>query len=236
MATLPLTSPYDDIINSFEVSNNRLDRHSVEGTEYCDRSIGGRDMESQFHQYSVATTAESIREQIATLTNHVTYDPTDDVGELVVGTVQLSVNAIDPAFDHLERLHESSIGPILMSETDDRSHEGIELAFPSSISLDGVLLSHGIDSGLITAGLVEYDGELRRYIDAGAINLRRPRETGPFPAGNPSWDFVSLTYIGASETAISLLSEHGLVEEWESLAEIRPRSAFEPVLTARQRF
>jgi hypothetical protein len=70
----------------------------------------------------------------------------------------------------------------------------------------------------------------------GAIDLRRPRESGPFPAGNPSWDFASLTYIGTSETAISLLSERGLGTEWESLAGIRPRSEFEPVPTARRRF
>lgn len=237
---------------------------------------------------------ESIRERIATLTSRVTYDPTDDTGELVAGAVTVPDDAIDDAFALLESLHESGIGPVLVSATDDDG-DGLELAVPSSISVDGVLLSHGINSRLITAGLVEYDGEVRRYIDAisgenatmdvisllieagrtdverylegdtgvfivdnrefpvtrfeegrdlatatqagigGAVDLRRPRESGPFPAGNPSWDFASLTYIGASETAISLLYERGLVTEWESLAEIRPRSEFEPVPTARRR-
>ncbi|WP_226005541.1 NrpR regulatory domain-containing protein [Natrinema salinisoli] len=249
---------------------------------------------NELRRGDVSGRLESVREQIATLTSRVTYDPTDDVGELVVGTVRLRDDAIEPAFDRLEALHESGLGPILVSATGDPG-DGIELAFPSSISLDGVLLSHGIDSRLITAGLVEYDGEIKRYIDAisgedatmdvisllveagrtdveryldgetgvfivdnrefpltrfeegrdlaaatrdaigGAIDLRRPRESGPFPAGNPSWDFASLTYVGASETAISLLSEHGLGTEWESLAGIRPRGEFEPVPTARRR-
>ncbi|PCR89961.1 NrpR regulatory domain-containing protein [Natrinema ejinorense] len=253
----------------------------------------GRD---ELERGDVSGRLESIRERIATLTSRVTYDPTDDVGELVVGTVRLSPAAIEPAFDHLERLHESTLGPILVAATDDDTREGIELAFPSSISLDGVLLSRGIDSRLITAGLVEYDDEVRRYIDAisgenatmdvitllveagrtdidrylegetgvfivdnrefpltrfeegqdlatatrdaigGAVDLRRPRESGPFPAGNPSWDFASLTYLGTSETAISLLYEQGLATEWESLTDIRPRSAFEPAPTARRRF
>lgn len=251
---------------------------------------------SELERGDVSGRLESIREQIATLTSRVTYDPTDDTGELVAGAITVPEDALDRAFDVLEPLHESSVGPILVSVTDDgRGRDGVELAVPSSISIDGVLLSHGINSRLITAGLVEYDGDVRRYIDAisgenatmdvtsllveagrtdvesclagdtgvfvvdnrefpvtrfeegrdlatatregigGAVDLRRPRESGPFPAGNPSWDFASLTYLGASETAISLLYEHGLTTEWESLAGIRPRAEFEPVPTARQR-
>lgn len=237
----------------------------------------------------------SVRERIATLTSRVTYDPTDDVGELVAGTATVSEDELERTFDALERLHDSSLGPVLVSATDATIRDGVELAFPSSISVDGVLLSHGIDSRLITAGLVEYDGEIRRYIDAisgenatmdvtsllieagrtdverylegdtgvfivdnrefpvtrfeegrdlatatcdaigGAVDLRRPRESGPFPAGNPSWDFASLTYVGPGETAISLLYERGLTTAWESLNGIRPRSAFEPAPAARQR-
>ncbi|WP_090621880.1 NrpR regulatory domain-containing protein [Natrinema salaciae] len=252
----------------------------------------GRD---ELERGDVGGRLESVRERIATLTSRVTYDPTDDVGELVAGTAVVPEAELEPAFDALERLHDSSLGPLLVSVTDDGTRDGIELAFPSSISVDGVLLSHGIDSRLITAGLVEYDGEVRRYIDAisgenatmdvtsllveagrtdveryleggtgvfivdnrefpvtrfeegrdlatatcdaigGAVDLRRPRESGPFPAGNPSWDFASLTYLGASETAISLLYERGLATDWESLGGIRPRSAFEPAPTARRR-
>lgn len=251
---------------------------------------------SELERGDVSGRLESVRERIATLTSRVTYDPTDDAGELVAGTVAVPGAELDRAFDALAELHESSLGPILVAAADDGSDDVTELAVPSSISLDGVLLSHGIDSRLITAGLVEYDDEIRRYIDAisgenatmdvisllveagrtdveryldggtgvcivdnrefpltrfeegrdlatatreaigGAIDLRRPRESGPFPAGNPSWDFASLTYVGASETAISLLAERELADGWDSLAGIRQRSEFEPVPAARQRF
>lgn len=252
---------------------------------------------NELERGDVSGRLESVRERIATLTSRVTYDPTDDAGDLVAGRVRVSSDAVGEAFDRLEALHGSGAGPIpvAVSDDDDGDHDGVELAFPSSISLDGVLLAHGIDSRLITAGLVEYDGTVRRYIDAisgedatmdvtsllieagrtdvqrylegdtgvfivdnrefpltrieegrdlatatrerigGAVDLRRPRESGPFPGGNPSWDFVSLTCAGASELAISLLYEHGLIDEWESLAGIRPRTAFEPVSTARRR-
>jgi repressor of nif and glnA expression len=235
----------------------------------------------------------NVRERIATLTSQVTYDPAEDLGELIAGAGLIATDDIEVAFDHLERLHESSVGPALVSV--DRTDAGVRLAVPSSITLDGVLLSRGIDARLVTAGLVEYDGSVRRYIDAisgedstmdvvhllveagctdvqsaldgemgvlivdnrefplprfeeardlsaetrkrlgGVLDIRRPRESGPLPGSEPSWEFASLTYGGFGETALALLAELDLLQEWDSLAGLRPRGDFEPVPALRER-
>lgn len=108
---------------------------------------------------------ERVRERIATLTSEVTYDPAEDGGEVVAGTGRVSPGDVDEAFELLTALHESPIGPVLVAVTDEGA-AGVEIAIPSSITLDGVLLSRGINARLVTAGLVEYDGTITRYIDA----------------------------------------------------------------------
>ena len=105
-----------------------------------------------------------IRERIATLTSEVTYDPAEDGGEVVAGTGRVPSDHVDEAFECLTALHESPIGPVPVSV--DETGDGVEVAIPSSITLDGVLLSRGINARLVTAGLVEYDGDVNRYIDA----------------------------------------------------------------------
>jgi len=107
---------------------------------------------------------ERVRERIATLTSDVTYDPAEDGGEVVVGTGRVAADDVDEAFELLTALHESTIGPVPVAVIDEGS--GVEIALPSSITLDGVLLSRGINARLVTAGLVEYDGAITRYIDA----------------------------------------------------------------------
>lgn len=254
---------------------------------------------------------ERVRERIATLTSEATYDPAEDVGELVVGAGRVPRERLGEAFDLLCSLHDSPVGPLLVDDSEaidgttsdaltgglaDTDTDAVTLAFPSSITLEGVLLSRGIDARLMTAGLVEFDGEVRRYIDVisgenatidvvrllvdagrtdvagflggeqgvllvdnrefpltrfeeardlsvstrsalgGVLDLRRPREPGPFPAGSPGWEFASLTFGGAAEQALALLSEHGLLNEWESLAGLRPRRAFESAPAVRERY
>ena len=105
----------------------------------------------------------SIRERIVTLTSEVTYDPAEDLDELVAGAGLVAADDLGAAFDQLERLHASTVGPVLA--TVDHTNAGVRLAVPSSITLDGTLLSRGIDARLVTAGLAEYDGSVRRYID-----------------------------------------------------------------------
>jgi hypothetical protein len=67
----------------------------------------------------------------------------------------------------------------------------------------------------------------------GVLDIRRPRESGPFPRGEPSWDFASLTYGGIGELSIALLAERSLVDSWETLGEPVARSAFEPASVVR---
>ncbi|WP_311172814.1 NrpR regulatory domain-containing protein [Halobellus ordinarius] len=107
---------------------------------------------------------EQIRERIATLTSEVTYDPAEDGGEVVAGAGRVPAARVDEAFDLLTALHESEVGPVPVSVVE--RGRTVKLAVPSSITIDGVLLSRGINARLVTAGLVEYDGEITRYIDA----------------------------------------------------------------------
>jgi HTH-type transcriptional regulator, global nitrogen regulator NrpRI len=65
----------------------------------------------------------------------------------------------------------------------------------------------------------------------GVIDLRRPREPGPFPWGQPGWSFASLTCVGSAEIAISRFVEAGIAVEWETLAGVRPRSDLSAVGT-----
>jgi repressor of nif and glnA expression len=70
----------------------------------------------------------------------------------------------------------------------------------------------------------------------GVLDLRRPRESGPFPAGDPGWDFASLTYSGIGEVAIALLAETGVSEDWTTLRGVVPRSEFSTVQGAQADF
>ncbi len=63
----------------------------------------------------------------------------------------------------------------------------------------------------------------------GVVDLRRPRESGPFPWGQPGWSFASLTCIGTAELVISAVVEADLALEWETLAGVRRRSELTPV-------
>jgi repressor of nif and glnA expression len=119
---------------------------------------------TELERGDVSGRLERVRERIATLTSEVTYDPAEDGGEVVAGTGRVAAGDVDDAFDLLTALHESTIGPVPVAVVDDGP--GVEIAVPSSITLDGVLLSRGINARLVTAGLVEYDGSISRYIDA----------------------------------------------------------------------
>ncbi len=119
---------------------------------------------TELERGDVSGRLERVRERIATLTSEVTYDPAEDGGEVVAGTGRVAADDVDEAFELLTALHESTIGPAPVAVADDGP--GVEIAIPSSITLDGVLLSRGINARLVTAGLVEYDEGITRYIDA----------------------------------------------------------------------
>lgn len=241
-----------------------------------------------------------VRSRIASLTSQVTYDPIDDSGALVASAAFIDRGDVGQALQVLESFESHPLGPcpVTVMETPKR---GVELLlFPSSITIDGVLLSRGIDADLKAAGLVEYStdaggagddgGTVVRYVDTisgehstvdvvtllieagrtrtspilengddgllivdnrefpltrydeshdlakatraslgGVIDIRRPREAGPFPLGEPGREFGSLTYGGCGEIGISLLAERGLSEEWVTLYGTVDRATLDPV-------
>lgn len=251
---------------------------------------------------------EHVRDRLTNLTSRVTYDPREDAGKLVVGTVRIPRDQRDRLHSILTAIGESRLGPVLASITpvSDGDSEYLDVAVPSSVTLDGVLLSHGIESHPETLGLVEYEadpdpeslpyddpepaargGAIRRFtevigderatldivellIDAGrtdvetalaggvgllvadnrevplsrydttielatetrdnlggVLDLRRPREPGPFPWGEPGWTIASVTYAGTAETVISRCVEADIAVEWDTLAGLRSRSDLE---------
>lgn len=252
---------------------------------------------SELNRGDVSGRYKQIRNRIATLTGRVTYDPTGNDGEAVVCTAEVPAADLPAAVRELAALSASSLGPVPVAA--DRVDGTVALRFPSSLTLDGVLLARGIDAALQTAGLVEYlpdDDEVVRYVDVisgegstldvvgllveagrtnvapvlagetgrlivdnrefpldrfeeteelaaataeqlgGVLDVRRPREPGPFPFGSPGWSFASLTYGGIGEIALGLLFERSLTSEWKSLDGLLPAAEFESPSNLRSRF
>jgi hypothetical protein len=67
----------------------------------------------------------------------------------------------------------------------------------------------------------------------GVLDIRKPREAGPFPSDPPSWEFASMTYGAIGEYVLSLLVEDGYADSWETLSRLVARSEFEPLGSAR---
>lgn len=249
----------------------------------------------------VSGRTQYVRERLSDLTSRVTYDPRDDTGTVVIGTVRVP-SAERPALERiLAGIDGSPLGPVAVAI--EKQNGRLEVTAPSSVTVDGVLLSQGIDSHPDTVGLVEYQadpaaesmpydddapgeggGAIRRFTDVvgderatldivslligagrtdvaaavtgdlgllvadnreiplarydaaaelvaemrnhvgGVFDLRRPRESGPFPWGQPGWTFASLTYAGIAECVIARCVECGIAVEWETLAGVRRRS------------
>lgn len=60
----------------------------------------------------------------------------------------------------------------------------------------------------------------------GVIDVRRPREAGPFPLGAPGWNRSSITYGGPGELALALLVEQDLAVEYSALSGVVDGSRF----------
>lgn len=256
---------------------------------------------AELQRGGVSGRVEHVRERLADLTSRVTYDPARDAGDLIVGTVRVPETERSVLESVLAAVDGSPLGPVVAAVESDDDH--LEVAVPSSVTVDGVLLADGIDSHPDTLGLVEYDadpdptslpyddpepskhgGAIQRFTDVigderatldlvslligagrtdvgsalagetgllvadnrevplarydtaeasatatrerlgGVLDLRRPREEGPFPWGDPGWTFASLTYAGPAECVIARCVEVGIAAEWETLAGLRARS------------
>lgn len=137
--------------------------------------------ERELRRGNVAGRLERVRTRIATMTSQVSYDPSDDTGSLVVSSATVRTETLDRVLSCLERLDDTPFGPILAAVTNSPAtgSDRRRLLVPSSITLDGVLLTHGINAELRTAGIVEYEptepnadqgdgetgGSIRRYVD-----------------------------------------------------------------------
>ncbi|OIB55393.1 DUF128 domain-containing protein [Natrialba sp. SSL1] len=116
----------------------------------------GRD---ELEQGDVSSRLEQIRARIAALTSRVSYDPLEDTGALVASAAYLDEDAVDEALDLVASLESLPLGPIPIALEDSAESEpgDVRLLVPSSITLDGVLLAHGVNADLATAGLLEYE-------------------------------------------------------------------------------
>ncbi len=260
---------------------------------------------------NVGSRLEQIRSRIATLTSRVTYDPVEDSGELISAAAYLDAASVKPVLNLLAEIEDLPLAPCLVTVDESSVTEpgDYRLTLPSSLTLDGVLLSGGISTRLVTGGIAEYSdtadseavftddpdevgGEIRRYIDVisgedssvdivtllleadrtdvsavldgepgrliidnrefplaryeegrdlalatrnalgGVVDLRRPREDGPFPMGSPGWDFCSLTYSAIGEIGLGLVTEQEMVIDWTTLHDTQPRNEFKPASIA----
>jgi len=256
---------------------------------------------AELERGGVSGRVEHVRERLADLTSRVTYDPETDEGDVVVGEVRVPASERETVESLLDDVDESAMGPVPASITETDGE--LTVTVPSSVTVDGVLLSRGIDSHPDTLGIVEYvadpepdslpyddpepathGGAIRRFTDVigderatldlvslligasktdvasaltgeigllvadnrevplarydealdtatatrdhlgGVLDLRRPREDGPFPWGEPGWTFASLTFAGAAELVVARCVEAGIATDWETLAGLRARS------------
>lgn len=276
---------------------------------------------SELERGHVSARLSQVRDRIRRLIGQVTYDPFEDAGEVVASSVTVRDEDLDDALDAIASLTETPLGPIWIAVEeafgDAATDTGaVRLRAPSSITLDGVVLSRGINAELRTAGIVEYSpdrdpttyphegefdpengGAILRYTDAisgesstvdvvsllieagrtsvrpafddsdepalfvvdnrefplarydetvdlatevrdrlgGVLDVRKPREAGPFPTEKPGWGFASMTYGAVGELVVSLLAAEGYAESWETLSGLVPRSEFEALPDVRAR-
>lgn len=154
---------------------------------------------------------EQVRAEIATLTSRVSYDPLEDAGVLVSSGAFLDAADVEDAVALVERLESLPLGPVPVSlEESSNSEPGdYRLLAASSITLDGVLLSHGVNANLVTAGVLEYEPATASKADDD------PGSERPGLAGGDSQGGRIVRYVdvingeGSSIDVISLLIEAG---------------------------
>ncbi|MFB6299280.1 MAG: NrpR regulatory domain-containing protein [Halobacteriales archaeon] len=103
----------------------------------------------------VSERLDGTRSKITTLTHGVSFDTDCETGDITTSTAVVDRTDIPAALDVLTQLDESPIGPVHLT-IDPIDDKTVRFVLPSSITLDGVLLSNGIATNLKTAGIVEY--------------------------------------------------------------------------------
>lgn len=110
---------------------------------------------------NVGSRLAGVRSRIATLTSRVTYDPLEDAGTLAASAVYLDEPDLGAALSALAPLEDDPLGPcpVAVGPADPTAPRSHRIAVPSSLTVDGVLLSRGIDADLQVAGVVEYEAD-----------------------------------------------------------------------------
>lgn len=155
---------------------------------------------------------EQVRTRIATFTSKVSYDPVEDSGALVASSVDVDEADVDEALSLIDDLEAQPLGPVPMSIAATGENDAGDYRFlaPSSITLDGVLLNHGINSDLLTAGIVEYEPSKRETTETeyGTLGGQILRYTDIINGEGSSIDVVSLL-IEANRSDMESVIEDG---------------------------
>lgn len=175
----------------------------------------------ELEQGDVSGRLEQIRARIAALTSRVSYDPIEDAGLLVASGAFLEADDVEAALDLIERLESFPLGPIPISleRSADAEPGAYRLLAPSSITVDGVLLSRGVNADLSTAGVLEYEptNETDQGGDVGTetadLGGRITRYVDVINGEGSSIDVISLLIEAGRSDVTSLLEggERGLL-------------------------
>ncbi|WP_233255083.1 NrpR regulatory domain-containing protein [Halopenitus persicus] len=124
---------------------------------------------------NVSNRLDRVRSRIATLRSRVTYDPLEDAGTLIVSSALVDAVDLEPALETVRALHASPFGPFPAAVepagpdgSDDDDADRYRILAPSSLTLDGTLVSHGIETDLRTAGVAAYTRSSTRPDDVDA--------------------------------------------------------------------
>ncbi|SFC42482.1 hypothetical protein SAMN05444422_10891 [Halobiforma haloterrestris] len=166
----------------------------------------------ELEQGDVNARLERIRARIATLSSRVTYDPGEDGGDVIASCVFLEEDIVDDALDLVARLDALPLGPvpIRLEESNAEEPGDRRLLAPSSITLDGVLLTRGIDARLTNAAVLEYEPVESRSDPSGPADALDPDANPPSSAGGRILRHVDvIDGEGSSIDVVTLLIEAG---------------------------
>lgn len=157
----------------------------------------------ELDQGDVSGRLEQIRAQISMLTSRVSYDPMEDSGALVASSAFVDDDDLNEALDVIRRLEALPLGPlpVAVEPAADGEPGDHRILASSSITLDGVLLAHGINVDLLTAGVLEYVASEDDTVDDHT-------SVSDADLGGHIWRFVDvINGEGSSIDVISLLIE-----------------------------
>ncbi len=164
--------------------------------------------ERELREGNIDGRLERIRTRIGTLTSQVTYDPIEDTGIVVVSEVIIDESKLGDALALIEHLDQSPMGPTRL-RIETKSDDRYRLLAPSSITLDGVLLNHGISANLTHAGVVDYKPDADSYAEYGG---RCVKYIDMISGEKSSIDVVSLLIeAGRSDVTSIVDGERGLL-------------------------